>query len=187
MLPCSKHIWLWLGPLMWLAAMALSAAECRADGPSREFQLKAACLVNFAQFVEWPESAMVAPDAPIVITVVGDNPFGNVLEKLARAKAVQGHPVAVRFAKTLGDVGPTHLLFVASPVDRESASAVKHLSGKSILSVSDAEDFSRAGGCIRFFLEENRMRFEINPSAARRAGLKPSAKLLQLARVFKED
>lgn len=187
MLHRRRNCWLWAGPLMWLVGMSLSAAECRAEAPSREFQLKAACLVNFVQFVEWPEAALGAPDAPIVITVLGDNPFGAVLDKLARTKIVQGHPLVVRFAQTLDRVGPTHLLFVASPADREAGSVVKHLAGKSVLSVSDAEDFSRAGGCIRFFLDENRTRFEINPSAAKRAGLKPSAKLLQLARVFKED
>lgn len=187
MLQRRKQFWRWVGPLVWLATMALSAAESRADAPSREFQLKAACLVNFVQFVEWPESALGAVDAPFVITVLGDNPFGTVLEKLARNKVIRGRAVVVKFAQTLDQVGPTHLLFVAPPADRGAAQVVKHLAGKNVLSVSDAEDFNRAGGCIRLFLEENRMRFEINLSVATRAGLKPTAKMLQLARIFKED
>jgi len=176
-----------LAPILGLVLCLTAGWSASAQAPSREYQLKAAYLINFAQFVEWPAAAFASAEAPLVITVLGDSPFGNVLEQLGRSKRIQGRAVVVRHAESIEGIGATHLLFVAAPHDRNSSMVIKALSGKSILTVSDAEGFNRVGGCIRFFLEENKVRFEINPAAAGRTGLKTSSKLLQLARVFKED
>ncbi|HEY7120876.1 MAG TPA: YfiR family protein [Tepidisphaeraceae bacterium] len=176
----------WLLVAAWLAGGAPLCGPALADQapPSREYQLKAAYLCNFLQFIAWPPQAFATSDSPIVITVQGENPFGTAIEQCARGKNVRGRPIVVRYAPQAAAVGLTHVLFVAGPGAQPPQEGV---GGGHVLSVADAEHFTAAGGCVRFFAEQNKIRFEINTSAAHRAGLKIQAKLLQLARIHKED
>ena len=171
----------------WLTVPGPSAARAADDAGSREYALKAAYIYNFVQFVEWPDAAFADAKAPVVITVLGDNPFGTALEQATRGKTVRGRDIAVRYAPDAAAARGSHVLFVAAPFAAQSAATLKAAGGPSVLTVSDAEGFCAAGGCIRFFAEDNRIRFEINPAAANRAGVKLQAKLLQLARLYKEN
>ena len=160
-----------------------------AGGPgdeSREYQLKAAFIYNFVQFVDWPAASFANGQSPIVITVVGENPFGNALEQATRGKVVRGREVTVAYARSVAAAGPSHVLFIAPSTDRAPAQAARDAAGAGRLTISDGEDFVAAGGCVQFFTEDNKLRFYINTAAVNRAGLKVSAKLLQLARVYKE-
>jgi hypothetical protein len=172
-------------------ALALPApVALAADAPSREYQVKAAFLYNFAQFVDWPDDAFAGADAPVVITIVGPNPFGTAVEQVTRGKTVRGRAIAVRYAPTVAAVGRTHVLFVADADVARGGQALREAAaaaGGHALTIADDEQFTAAGGVIRFFTEENKLRFEINTAAAGRAGLKVSAKLLQLARVYREN
>src|SRR6478672_2249385 len=77
---------------------------CRAqDSPPGEYQIKAAFIYNFAKFVEWPASALPTPTSPIVIGVLGENPFGDTLEKTVHNKAVEDHPLQVKFFQNAGE------------------------------------------------------------------------------------
>src|SRR4051795_5265685 len=77
------------------AVVAVCCATARAEpaGPSREYQLKAAFLYNFAQFAEWPDDSFKGPHGPIVIAVAGDNPFGAALEQAVRGKQLNGREI----------------------------------------------------------------------------------------------
>jgi len=171
----------------WVVLPGPRAVRAADDAGSREFALKAAYIYNFVQFVEWPDVAFADAKAPIVVTVLGDNPFGTALEQATRGKTVRGRDIAVRYAPDAAAARGSHVLFVAAPFAAQSAATLKAAGGPSVLTVSDAEGFCAAGGCIRFFAEDNRIRFEINPAAANRAGVKLQAKLLQLARLYKEN
>ena len=173
--------------LLALASLAFLATASRADGPSREYQVKAAFLYNFVQFIEWPEQAFANAQSPIVITVVGENPFGGAIELVTRGKLVRGREIVVRYAPNTAAATGSHVLFIAAAPNRPPAQAVKDAAGPGRLTVSDADGFVAGGGCVQFYAEENRLRFSINTSAAARAGLKVSAKLLQLAKVYKEE
>jgi hypothetical protein len=153
--------------------------------PSREYQVKAAFIYNFVQFVEWPEEAFADARSPIVITVLGENPFGSALEQVTRGKSVRGREIVVRYARAVAGVGRTHVLFVAAAEAARAGQVVGEV-GAHVLTVADTENFAAAGGVIRLFSEDNKLRFEINTSAVGRAGLKVSAKLMQLAKVYKE-
>jgi hypothetical protein len=168
-----------------LAVLVLPMPNSRADGPSREYQLKAAFIYNFAQFVEWPDQAFSDAKAPIVITVLGDNPFDTALEQVTRGKTVRGREIVIRCARAAADVGRTHILFIAPSESAHAPQVLGGLQGQ-VLTIAESENFAAIGGVIRFFSEDNKLRFEINTSAVQRAGLKVSAKLLQLARIFKE-
>jgi len=154
-----------------------------AGGAPREYQVKAAFLYNFAKFVEWPAVAFEKPQTPYSICVLGSDPFGEDLD-IAAAENVQGRKMMVRRIGDLKSLSGCHILFV-SPSERKRLPAVFEALGNApTFTVGEDEEFVRAGGCLRFYVVENRVRFEINLQATERARLKVSAKLLSLARVI---
>jgi hypothetical protein len=173
--------------LLSLMIGSLSAAPIMAEeAASREYQVKAAMIYNFAQFVEWPATAFEQPDSPLVISVVGANPFGQVLEELVAGKTVGGRKIKVRFDPTVEGIGPCHVLFVPASQDADRVRIIQGVAAKPLLTVGETDAFLHAGGIIRFYAEDNKVRFEINPEAAQHAKITISAKLLKLARIFKK-
>jgi hypothetical protein len=149
----------------------------------KEYQVKAVYLYNFAKFVEWPAMAFEKPQTPYSICVLGTDPFGEVLD-IAAAESVQGRRMTVRRIHELDGIGGCHILFVSPSERRRLAAIFEVLQKFPTLTVGEDEEFIRAGGCMRFFLLGDTVRFEINIAATDRARLKVSAKLLSLARVF---
>lgn len=150
-------------------------------GSPTEYQLKAVFLFNFAQFVEWPASAFAAPDAPLVIGVLGEDPFGAYLDEVVRGEKVDGHPLEVLRYRRVEDISTCHILFISRTEQDRLESLVARLKDRTILTVGDAEHFARRGGMIRFVTEHNRIRLHINIKAAEAASLKLSSKLLRPA------
>ena len=158
----------------WRAATAALPA-------ATEYEIKAAFLLHFSRFVEWPASAFGAPNAPLFICVLGDDPFGPVLEEIVRNERVDSHPIAVERYRLAGNVDRCHILFVsrsAEPLQRQILDQVR---GKSILTVSDEEEFTRRGGVIGFVTVNGKVKLQVNRSSAQRADLRISSRLLRLA------
>lgn len=145
----------------------------------REYQIKAVFLFNFAQFVEWPDKAFTNANAPIVIGILGEDPFGTALDEAIRGERVNGRPLTVVRVSRIQDLGICHILFISRSESAHLQEILRGLNGRSVLTVSDIEDFSRHGGMIRFATENNRVRLKINNEAARAAGLTISSKLLR--------
>ncbi len=171
-------------PLRWavLAAVVLFTAE-DACATTPEFQVKAAYLFNFARYVEWPPDAFRAPNAPLIIAIVGDDPFGSTLDDLVRGEEAQGHPLLVQRYRRVEDVQDCHILFVSRLGRTERETLLSGLKNRSILTVSDTDDFARQGGMIRFVMADGRVRMQINWEAAKRANLTMSSKLLRSAQI----
>jgi len=157
------------------------AAQAQGAAPS-EFQLKAAFIYNFAKFVEWPADAFPAPDSPFVIGIIGDNPFDDILGQTVLNKQINGHPFRVIRFKTLADLKSCHILFIGVSERKRLAEILRSIRGASVLTVSDLDHFLPAGGMIQFLMEGNKVRFAINDTAAKAAGLRISSKLLNLAK-----
>jgi hypothetical protein len=159
-----------------------AALSGRAQGtqPS-EYQLKAAFLYHFAQLVNWPPEAFAQTNSPIVIGVLGENPFGKQLEESVRGKSVNGHPLAVKEVQTLGEVTTCHILFISASEKKRLSEILSAAREKSVLTVSETDNFTETGGMINFILDGTKIRFQINNAAAKAAGLKISSKLLTLA------
>src|SRR4051812_17795424 len=164
------------------ALLVVGPGRARADA-SREYQLKAAFLYNFAQFVEWPADALGSADAPIVIGVLGESPFAGALEQAVRGKSVNGRPIEIRYYSALESMDRCHILFVGAS-QRFNTAAVLAKAGDTTLTVGDYDGFTREGGVFRFLTESNKVRFEVNLDAARRTRLKISSKLLKLAKIY---
>lgn len=161
--------------------VALASSTTAHSAPIGEYPVKAAFLFNFAKFVTWPDEAFAAEDASLEICVVGRDPFGPALEETIGERTVRGRDVRVRRPESIDEADGCHVVFIAA--GERSASLALRLGDRPALTVGESEGFAADGGMINFKIEESRVRFEINPGRAARAGLKVSAQLLNLATV----
>ena len=154
--------------------------------PPSEYELKAAFLFNFAKFVDWPPNAFASPDASFLVCVLGTDPFGGALDDALRGKVIAEHPARVSRIKRVADITGCQILFVAASESHLLPEVLAKLRGQCVLVIGETNDFASSGGAIQFTLEDNRVRFFINPDAADRAGLKISSKLLALAKIVRD-
>jgi hypothetical protein len=152
-----------------------------------EYDMKAVFLLNFSQFVEWPAEAFSTPQAPLVIGVLGEDPFGKELDDVTRGEKVQGHPVTVERYARVEDVRQCHILFIASSEEARIARIMAALRGRNVLTVGDFETFVRDGGVIRFVELGNKLRLHINLDAAKAEHLDISSKLLRPSYIVSPD
>jgi hypothetical protein len=168
-------------------AVALLVAAAPALPAPAEYQVKAVFLFNFSQFVEWPAQAFAAPDAPFVIGVVGEDPFGAQLDAAVRGETVMGHPFVVKRYRRAEDVEPCHILFIGDTELARLGNILTSLDGRAILTVSDIDRAAERGAMIQFANDHNRLKLRINVAAARAAGLTLSSKLLRPAEIVGEN
>jgi hypothetical protein len=166
----------------WLGAMAGVAAQSAA--PLNEYAVKAAFLYNFAKFIEWPAGAFAAADSPVVIGVLGSDPFGALLDDTTRGERVDGRDIVVERLKWDDDLTRSHILFISPSEQRRLPQLIDRLHRSSVLTVGEDDEFVRHGGIIRFRTDDYRIRFAINVRSAERARLKISSKLLSLATII---
>jgi hypothetical protein len=170
-----------------LSAMAVgSHAEGVDSSDSSEYLIKAGFIYNFAKLVEWPSAAFPQPDSPIVIGILGDDPFGATLDRIVTDKKINGRGFAVKrlkWGKDLKDLKDCNILFISSSEKEHLDSVVDAMKWLPILTIGDAPGFARRGGIINFTLEDNKVRFEVNVEAAKHADLTISSRLLTLARI----
>lgn len=184
---CGKKAMRWLVSILaGLITLAVCLVPARAmEEVTREQQVKAAFVYNFMQFVEWPAQAFDNPQAPIIVASVDGADYGEALEGALAGKAVNQHPIIVRRYPSVDKVeAGCHVLVLASDDGAAIAAARAKLGGAPVLLVGEGPGFCAHGGLIRLFKEDGRMRFEINPKAAERVGLKIAAKLLKLASIY---
>jgi hypothetical protein len=192
--PTSKSSWkpAWrrpgYAPLLWrLAALAgalllrSAAVAAGASTVSKEYQVKAAFLYNFTKFVEWPADRFADAASPIVIGVLGKNPFGDELEKIVTGRMVNGRSIAVVQLQTAAEAQPVHAVFIAEGEESLMGKQGGALTGAGVLLVGESERFLALGGIVSFSNADDKVRFEINVAAAEQGGLKISAQLQKLA------
>jgi hypothetical protein len=159
----------------------LPGAHLAAATPT-EYEVKAAFLLNFARFVEWPAEAFADASAPLVIGIVGANDLAEVLPRVVASQTAQGRPIEVRHLQPSDDVGVCQVLFVGRSVDDSAESVLKSARNRPLLTVGETDTFNALGGIIRFLLIDKSVRFDVHSRAATDAGLKISSKLLAVAR-----
>ena len=173
----AKTIWLLLLGMLVSAAPLATSESAGQTAVSREYTIKAAYLYNFSRYVRWPDRSFREGD-PFVIGVLGTDPFGSNLERIAAAKNVDGRKISIRRFASLDKMTTCHVLFVAASLDpKKQREAIRTLGSSPVLLVGETPGFAKAGGAINFYVEANRTRFEINLDAARRARLEISSKL----------
>ncbi len=146
---------------------------------TKEYQLKAAFLFNFTKFVEWPATRFADDASPIVIGVLGRNPFEGELANIVKGRAVNGRGIAVKSVTGADDLLTVHLLFV--PGGEEPLLRAAAWQNAAIVTVGESAAFAALSGTITFKPEGDKVRFDINLETAERDQLKFSAQLLKLA------
>lgn len=144
-------------------------------------QVEAVFLFYFSQFVDWPPGAFAGSSSPIVIGVLGNDPFGGALDQAVAGERVNGRPIVVRRLKSIAEASGCHILYISSSEASRLPQILGALKGRNVLTVSDLDNFVASGGMIRFVLIDEHVRLRINVAAAQAAGLTLSSKLLRAA------
>ena len=170
-----------LASLFFIVAAALPLAH--AAGPPNEYALKAVFLYNFCRFIDWPDAAFSGPNDPIVIGVLGEDPFGPLLEEAVKGESFRGRSIQIARYRSVREIGRCHLLFVAASETARLNEILSAVEGKSIVTVGETDGFIERGGMIALAADRNRVRLLINPDTLRAARLDVSSKLLRVAEI----
>ena len=168
--------------VVWAIAGGLLAAQAQTQALT-EYEAKAGFLYHFGGFVDWPAKAFTSTGNAFIIGVLGADPFGDVLDEVMQGKIIHEKPVMVKRFVRVEDAVFSHLLFVSSSEASRLPSILEALDGASILTVSELDRFAERGGMVALNTVGQKVRFDINVNAAKRARLKLSSQLLKLARI----
>ncbi|MEN6386497.1 MAG: YfiR family protein [Phycisphaerales bacterium] len=175
---------------------------CGDSATNSEYQLKAAFLYNFIMFIEWPKEKMPEPNEPIIIGILGKDPFGNAFDPIKDKQAKDRKVVIQRFDQwevikklnqnelqtKLDEIRKCHLLFVCRSEKQMIKEVMSNINGYNILTVGDMDGFLESGGgVINFVVEDDKIRFEINSLSALNAKLEIRSQLLRLAKKVIEE
>ena len=165
------------------------AARPQSADSQVEYQVKAAFLLNFTKFIEWPQSSFASPDSPITICILGKDPFGTVLDEIVQGETVNARKIAVqRISQPPASqpAGPQtcHVVYLGEP-DKSISKTLSGM-GRGVLTVGEGDRFLRDGGMVALVVDNRRVRFDINQAAATGAGLAVSARLLNVARAVEK-
>lgn len=177
-----------LGLLAACGACAfLASPTALADGSDpgtreREARIVVAYVYNFPKFIEWPDEELKEIAESIRLCVIGTDPIGAKLDELSR-RAIRGRPIEVEHLKDADAHIGCHVLFITRSEEQRLPSLLRRVGGAPVLTVSDIPQFVKKGGMIGFFTEDDRVRIEIDARHVRQAGLRLSAKVLEIARI----
>ena len=169
----------------WLFLLACPKALSQKE-EGAEYPVKLAFLYNFTKFIEWPPDSYRDSGAPLLICIVGHDPFSEILERELRTRNVGGHPVELKTFKANDKLSVCQIVFVPA-TEKHQADIVRGLKGSSTLTVGETDGFAVLGGIINLTVEANTVHFEVNRLAAERAGLKISSRLLSIAKIVHEQ
>jgi len=175
----------WAGRFLRSALLIAGAMSVTAQGPpSREYQVKAVFLFHFTEFVDWPSGSFSQDTTPLVIGVLGEDPFGAYLDEVVRGETVRNRPLVVQRYRRAEDIRICHVLYI-SPASADQVKEVsERLKGRSVLTVGETQVFARSGGMIGFATVGGKLRLMINVEAARESHLVISSKLLRTAEII---
>ena len=168
-----------------ICAAVFSFHSVQAVGASREYLIKAAYLLNFAKFVKWPEAVFPNNHTPLIICILGNDPFEDAI-KTIQGKKVQGRDLVIKYSSKIENIKQVHILFVSRSEKKNLQQIFSVIRGKNILTVSDIEKFAERGGIINFYTEKTMVRLQVNLKSTKAADLQISSKLLRIAEIIKK-
>jgi len=170
-----------------LFCTTIASAQTSTDAAT-EYKVKVAYIYNFSRYIDWPSSAFNRKDSPLIIGVLGEDPFGAAIDRLAGRKKVKRREIVVRRYGTWQDYRSCHVLFVAATSSDELREwAVQSTRGRPVLVIGETAGYAARGAGVNFFIDvNNTVGFEINIDAMGRQKLRVDAKLLKLARVVRD-
>jgi hypothetical protein len=182
--PQKKSKW---GQLLLLSALVIASippSSAQAQDSARVDKVKAAFIYQFTNYIDWPDDAgLKKPTDHFVIEIFGSTSLRDELLLLAQSKTVKGHVIEVVVAEDIGRLKPAPIVIVATNEETILSKAVGKLKNTPSLIVSQGPDFAKKGAMINFFVEKDRLRFEINRNGMANARLKAGSQLLALAKL----
>jgi hypothetical protein len=186
--PRDKTIMRVLRPIIAIGiclSLALGAsAQALDSSDSSEYLIKAGFIYNFAKLVGWPQAAFAQPDSPIVIGILGTDPFGGIIDRILADKQIDARHFVIKRLKWGMDLKGCDILFIGSSEAAHLEEVLHALKGQPILTIGETPGFARRGCIINLIVEDNKVRFEVNLDAAKQADLNISSRLLALARII---
>ena len=169
-----------------LFLMQLPQLYAEKSNTAKEYDIKAAYLVNLGHFVYWPESAFPAPDTPFFICTLGTNPFAGALEFLqTQHKKIQEREIKINYLHHIDELKQCHILFISDSENLRLSDVFDAVNQQPILLVSDIKNFVVLGGMVQFYRSGTHIRLMINPEALAHADLRPNAQLMRVAKSVK--
>jgi hypothetical protein len=162
------------------AFLVIPALHAQNPRPT-DYEVKSAYLYNFGRFVEWPEKAAANQGGRFTVCVFGQDPFGPSLDATLAGETIAGKTVVAKRISSAQESGNCQILYLSLTEASRLNKIIAELDRKSVLTVSDMPQFVSSGGMIQFVLEGKKVRFEVNLTAAQRAGLTLSSELLKVA------
>ena len=176
--------------LLIAAIMALSlcsvAIAQQDEQRFSEYEVKAAFIYNVAKFVEWPDDRSADGKNTISLCIFGSDPFGKALSSID-GRIIRGKKLQVRFVKSLREAKECHMLFVSASEKEQLPRILAAMKGQPVLTMGDSQGFAHQGIMINFYMEHNKVRFEINEEKAKDSRLSVSSQLLKLARIVRKE
>lgn len=170
--------------ILLCSSLAVGAnAQSSDSAASSEYLIKAGFIYNFAQLVQWPNGSFTQADSPIVIGILGTDPFGESIDRVFQNKKLEGRSLVVKRLKRGSSFKDCNILFVSSSEAAHLDEVLQNTKGMPILTIGEMPGFATRGGIINLTLEGNRVRFEVNIEAAKQANLNISSRLLALAKI----
>ncbi len=152
---------------------------------SKEYHIKAAFLVNFVKFIQWPSHVFSDTSTTLTICILGNDPFDDALDTI-EDKIVKDKRLIIKRFSRVEDIKDCQILFICTSEKKKISKILSEIKDSSILTLAETNNFCQSGGIINFVVFNNKIRFEINVDAAKRSGLKISSKLLKLSKIIKE-
>ena len=168
--------------LVWIASAAAIPTAHGQEKAIGEYHVKAAFIYNLAKFVEWPDTSL-DKKSTLTIYILGDAPFGRALDTI-RGKTIKRKTVVVKKTNSLNILKNGDILFISNSEKERLEQILNGISCLPILTVGDTESFAKNGVIVNFYIEDKKVRFEINIEAANRAGLRISSNLLKLGKII---
>lgn len=178
-----RHLRFMIALAVCMSLGGLARAQSADSSESSEYLIKAGFIYNFAQLVQWPSAAFSQADSPIVIGILGTDPFGETIDRVVQGKKLEGRSLVVKRLKRGASVKECSILFVSSSEAPHLEEVLQTTKGMPILTIGELPGFAMRGGIINLTLEGNKVRFEVNIEAAKQANLNISSRLLALARI----
>lgn len=157
------------------------------DLTSQKSTIESAFVYNLGKFTEWPiGSFSTSPNHALKLCVLGDSSLESTLQEVIQERTIQGHPVIVKRVENEQEGRPCHMLFIRGVSFEEMKKILKSVQSFPVLTVGDDESFSKLNGCVRLFVANDQLKFEVNLKALNRAKLKISSKVLVMAKIYED-
>jgi hypothetical protein len=175
-----------LAAIMLVAGGTLGTlAGFTAEAPPSEYQVKAAFLINFPKYAEWPAEAFAETNSPIVIATLGETKVTAELQKLILGRTVNGREIVLKSLATGEEPGVCHILFISAAGQQHSPGLLAKLNRTGILTVGESDAFLESGWILNLARRDQKIGLEVNLDAASSSRIKISSKLLSVANVVK--